>query len=57
MAKPSPHQGKQSVHFDQQMKINESLAKMDTQVCSKQMDLLMALNEYSVWRSAASRWT
>jgi hypothetical protein len=42
---------------NQQMKINKSPAKMDTQVCSKQMDLLMALNEYSIWRSAASRWT
>ena len=33
------------------------IGKVDTQVYSKQMDLLVALNDCSVWRFAASRWT
>jgi len=54
MAKPSPHQ---SVHFKSADGDKRIIGKMVTRVCSKQMDLLVALNDCSIWRSAASRWT
>jgi hypothetical protein len=48
MAKPSPHQ---SVHFKSADGDKRIIGRVDTQVCSQQMDMPVALNDCSIWRS------
>jgi hypothetical protein len=45
------------MHFKSADEDKSIIDKVDTQVCSKQMDLPVALHDCSIRHQTASRWT